>query len=133
MTVATFLSVSFWSLESLNLIFGSILEFQILAHMPLNDIHLPANSYQYFEMMIKIVSFDYFPIHEYIDFGFLETEAWSENFAWLDYDSINFIEGMGSINLFVWLIMLQAILVLLLFMLKCKIRFKFFKKIFQPM
>ena len=49
--------------------------------------------------MISIVSFDFFSPTEYFDIGLTETEPWSTNFAWLGYESVNFIEGMGSILL----------------------------------
>ena len=31
--------------------------------------------------------------------GFTPTDPWSESFSWLDYDSVNFVEGMGSLNI----------------------------------
>ena len=76
---------------------ASILIFQLLAHLPLADIVLPANALQWFEIMISVVSFDFFSLTEYFDIGLTETEPWSTNFAWLGYGSVNFIEGMGSI------------------------------------
>ena len=72
---------------------------QIVAHLPLINIPLPANVYFTFDLLIQFVSFDFFPIHEYIDMGFTPTDPWSESFSWLDYDSVNFVEGMGSVNI----------------------------------
>ena len=88
------------------MLYGQIVSLQILAHLPLVNIQIPANTQQAFEIMIKIVSFDYFPIHDIFDFGFSETEPWSQNFENLGYETINYIEGMGSINLFVWFCLL---------------------------
>ena len=68
--------------------------------------------------MMIIVSFDYFEVSNIIDFGFTETRPWSENFGKLGYDSINFIEGMGSISLFFSLGIIWTILVLILYMTK---------------
>ena len=68
--------------------------------------------------MMTIVSFDYFEVHEMIDFGFTETRPWSVNFGKLGYESINFIEGMGSISLFFSLGFLWTILVLILYLSK---------------
>ena len=82
------------------MLFGSIVVIQILAHLPLADIYLPANAHQQFDLMISFVSFDYFQPSEYINFGFSEMPSWSERFEWLGYDSINFVEGMGSIIIF---------------------------------
>ena len=69
--------------------------------------------------MFEIVSFDYFPIHEIFDFGFSETDPWSVNFGWLGYDSITFVEGMGSISLFFWISMLYFLIAALISLIKC--------------
>ena len=50
--------------------------------------------------MIKIVSFDYFEPFEYIEVNFTEVWAWSPNFAWLGYESVNFLIGLGSLAIF---------------------------------
>ena len=50
--------------------------------------------------MISLVSFDYFHPFEYVDVGFTETWAWSPNFEWLGYESVNFLLGLGSIAVF---------------------------------
>ena len=84
---------------SLQELLGMINSLQIVAHLPLNNIPLPANVYFTFDILIQFVSFDFFPLHEYIDMGFTPTDAWSDSFAWLDYDSVNFVEGMGSLNI----------------------------------
>lgn len=81
----------------MNRLLGSIIVFQILAHMPLADIILPANAFEKFEIMVDVVSFDFFAVTEYIDIGLTETEPWSQNFEFLKYETVNFIEGMGSI------------------------------------
>ena len=81
-------------------IMGSILVVQILAHVPLTDINLPANLLQTFQIMISFVSFDYFPPFEYIDADFTEVWSWSPNFEFLGYDTVNFLEGLGSIAVF---------------------------------
>jgi len=64
--------------ESMSVLFGSIMSLQILAHLPLANINLPANAMQSFDIMVQVASFDYFPLHEYFDFGFTETEPWSD-------------------------------------------------------
>ena len=79
---------------------GSIIVVQILAHYPLTDINLPANLRQNFQIMISFVSFDYFPPFEYIDANFTEVGSWSPHFEFLGYDTVNFLEGLGSIVIF---------------------------------
>ena len=56
---------------------GSILVVQILAHVPLTDLNLPANLLQTFQIIISFVSFDYFPPFEYVDADFTEVWYWS--------------------------------------------------------
>ncbi len=46
--------------QAMSMMFSSIIMIQILAHLPLADITLPANALQTFDIMIGIVSFDYF-------------------------------------------------------------------------
>ena len=53
--------------------------------------------------MIDVVSFDYFPLTDVINFGFTATEPWSDKFELLGYETVNFIEGMGSIMLLWWI------------------------------
>lgn len=86
--------------QLLAMVFGSIMVVQILAHLPLTDIEVAANVLQQFQIMITIVSFDYFEPFEYIDAGFSDAWAWSDNFAWLDYESVNFAPSIGSILVF---------------------------------
>ena len=50
--------------------------------------------------MISVVSFDYFPPFEYFDIGLSQLWAYSPNFDWIGYESINFLIGMGSIIVF---------------------------------
>ena len=45
---------------TLQMVIGSIIVIQILAHFPLADITLPANAYQHFDIMIQVVSLDIF-------------------------------------------------------------------------
>ena len=82
---------------------------------------------------MKVVSFDYFPLTDMIDFGFTETEHWSENFAWLDYESINFMESMGSISLWIWIGLIFALAVLILYISKVNLRSNMVKSFFLPM
>lgn len=112
----------------MNMLFGSIILIQILAHLPLADIWLPANAHQQFDLMIGVVSFDYFSPTEYIDAGFSEMPSWSENFEWLGYESINFVEGMGSIIIFAAWFLIQIIVSLVALRLSCCC--KRFKKCF---
>ena len=98
------------------MMFGSIISLQILAHLLLANIRMPANALQCFDIMIQIVSFDYFAL----DFDLTPTEPWSEQFSYLGYESLNFFENMGSIMLYLWIGAAQILIVIILYLLKVK-------------
>ena len=54
------LGLKFFFKQSMNMLFSSIIVLQIISHLPLAEINLPANALQQFNIMIEIVSFDYF-------------------------------------------------------------------------
>ena len=112
----------------MSLVLGSVIIIQILAHLPLTDIVLPANALQQFDIMIGFVSFDYFQPTEYFDVGFSEMPHWSPNFEWLGYGSINFVDGMGSIIFFVFFYILFSITVLFVSLCIKRIGSKWIKK-----
>jgi len=62
-----------------------------------------------------MISLDYFSPYEYIEVDFTEFASWSPNFEWLGYDSVNFLEGLGSIAIFA---AIQLAIVLISLMLK---------------
>ena len=115
------------------MMFGSIMCLQILAHLPLANINLPANTQQSFEIIISIVSFDYFPLTDVVDFGFTETEPQSDKFELLGYETSNFIEGMGSIMLFFWAWFIYIILVALISCKRRRLQLKQKHKYFDAM
>lgn len=106
--------------QAMAMLFSSIIMVQILAHLPLADVMLPANALEVFDIMIGIVSFDYFQPTEYFDFGFSEMPPWSTNFEWLGYGSISFVDGMGSILVFAIIQILTFLIVI--FVVTMKIR-----------
>ena len=82
--------------------------------------------------MVKAVSFDYFPVFDHWDVGFTETDPRSERFEWLGYESLNFLEGMGSISIFASIILLHVMLAFLYYKYPCK-KVSLIDKIFNPM
>ena len=96
--------------QILSQVFGSILIVQILAHLPLTDINMSANVLQIFQIMISIVSFDYFSPNDYIDFKFTKTPSWSPNFELLGYKTCNYFISLGSIAVFATLQLMIVIL-----------------------
>jgi len=63
------------------------------------------------------VSFDLYAPADYIDFGFTETDPYSENFEWVGYSTTNFIECLGSIVIFLFLLVLKNLLSLFMMLL----------------
>ena len=61
-----------------------------------------------------MISFDYFPPFEYIAVDFTEVGSWSPNFEWLGYDSVNFLEGLGSIAILASILLLRVVISLML-------------------
>ena len=86
----------------------------MIAHLPLANINLPANLLQTFEVLISYISFDIFPLFEYIAVDFTEVDSWSPNFEWLGYDSVNFLEGLGSIAISASVLILRIVISLML-------------------
>ena len=74
--------------------------------------------------MISVVSFDYFSPTEYVTVDFTETDAYTENFATLGYESSNFVEGMGSIIIFAFIQIIMIILILftVMFKIRCPLK-----------
>ena len=92
-----------------------------MAHAPLANIILPASAENSFDTMIDVVSFDYFPLTDVINFGFTPTEPWSSSFEYLGYETVNFIEGMGSILLCMWIGLVYILIVALLVCCRAKV------------
>ena len=94
---------------------------------------LNARSYTVFDILIKIVTFDIFPPHENLDFiRFEKSESWSKEFAWLGYDSSNFFELLGSINIYVAYLCIRGLMILLVRAFKCAFKRKSLKDFSTP-
>ena len=61
-----------------------------------------------------MISVDSFSPFEYIEVDFTEVMSWSPNFKWLGYDSVNFLEGLGSISILALLLLLKIVISLML-------------------
>ena len=107
--------------------------FQIMAHMPLANIILPANSMQAFEIMASIVSFDYFAVFDHWDVGFTPTDPYRVNFEWLGYESLNFLENMGSISIMILVGFVFILTMAIMRLLRCDLRSKTIQSLSAPM
>ena len=102
--MSTFVIASFWlswifkfSLQNL---LNQLNDLQILAHMPLNQVNIPSEAYLIFDLLLQIVTFDFFNPTDWFDFGFSGTDPYNESYSWLGYGSINIVECLGSILVF---------------------------------
>ena len=83
--------------------------------------------------MSEVVTIDYFPLTDVFDFGFTPTRPWSVPFADLKYETVNFLEGMGSIALFFWIGALLLICVGVYWLFRHSCQHWLIKKLFSPL
>ena len=96
-------------------LFDLINPLQITALLPLTTIILPENAMRLFEVIIHIVAFDYFGMYNP---GFTETKPFSYKFEWFGFDSINFIEDLGTFLTFlITLLLIQSVVAIIIY--KC--------------
>ena len=88
-------------------------------------------SYLIFDIMKQVLKFDFFELEEYFDLNFTKTEPWNRRFGWLDYESSNFFELLGSLNLYIIFILFQATLIIPVHCLKVDLKFSLLKRIFS--
>lgn len=96
---------------SLQTVWGSVNALQIIAHLPLNNINFPANSFHFFAFLAEVVSFDLFAPTDHADFGFTETAPLNHRFDDLGYETTNFFENLGSIGLIAVVMVLRMVFV----------------------
>ena len=70
--------------------------------MPLNNVNFPRNELNFMRYLNNIVSFKMFDMKDIEEFtftpDFTETPPYNDNFEWLQYDTSNFFENLGFIN-----------------------------------
>ena len=96
---------------SMQTLFSAIHSLQITAHLPLISIPFSSSSYLLFDALIQVMTFQFVPT-DGIDYGFHESDSWSEKFAWIGYESSNFIELIGSIGLFLLLFAIRGVIII---------------------
>lgn len=87
--------------QSLNQMLSSIKNLQVIVHLTLVNVIIPANATIFFSMIFQIIAFDPIDIEEYVvDFFELDGDAEpndiSPNFEQLGYESSFFMINMGS-------------------------------------
>lgn len=80
----------------------------MIVHLPLNNVLFTPELYTAFDILLPIVTFDLIsPFGNDmipIPWGFSETDPYNENFEWIGYDSANFFNNLGSIGLFIFIL-----------------------------
>ena len=109
------LSLSSLSRMPMQFIWGGVNAIQLISHLPLFEINFPANTIDLFNFLAQIASFDIFPPTERFDFDLSETEAQSQGFELLDYESVNYYDSLGSIVL-IFILLVARILIQPLFL-----------------
>ena len=105
---------------SLNQILSSIKNLQVIVHLTLFKVIIPANASIFYAIIFKIIAFDPIDISEYVIdiFEIKDTEAsdLSPNFYYLGYGSASVMLNMGSMLLILTLVIGQIPCLSLLFL-----------------
>lgn len=91
---------------------ASIKKMQIIVHMVLVNVSIPANAALFYAHFLEIVNFDILPtdgLYEYL-FDLKEGDAISVNFEMLGYETIYMIKNLGSVFIFMMYFPIVAIL-----------------------
>jgi len=97
---------------SLQQLFSTIKKMQILVHMALVNISLPANASMFFAFLLQVVAFDVIPTDGPYDaiFGFQESNPLTLNFELIGYESVYCIRNLGSMFLMFLLATLTGVI-----------------------
>jgi len=122
--VATFASSAIVQLiisGSLNTIFGTTRYMQLLVHMMLINIMLPANASIFFGSLLQIAGFDFVPTDDMFVYLFdIEETPISTNFEYLGYETRQVLYNAGSLSLVIMLFLPFLLIICLIGLLPCK-------------
>ena len=108
------ISFSFLFNISMNLLYSMINSLQITAHLPLNNINMPINSLIVFDFIKGVVNFDLVEVFDIVELDLTvgsETEPFNDRFESLGYQTLSPVDSLGSINIFIVILIVQTILV----------------------
>ena len=108
---------------SLQTILASIKNLQIIVHLSLINVIVPANTQIFFEMLFTIVAFDPIDVEAQIEQVFslkanIEDKI-DQSFAQLGYESAYLVANMGSLLIFILLEFLLQIIYAITWKAKC--------------
>lgn len=113
-------------------LFGMIKNLQFSTHLALFNVPFTQNTWVMFNVLLTCVKYDFLPIHEIIDFGFTETDPRNDRFEKLGYDSSNFIELLGSITLYIFMILVLSAISALAYASKVQIKKSWIRNKINP-
>ena len=93
-------------------LFNLVEALQLIVYLPLFDVSFPANSQRVFDRLSKIAAFDFFEIGDHVN-RFLDlqpTEPVNEKYESIGFESLYFINNLGTFTFTV--LSLQAVLIL---------------------
>ena len=97
--------------QNRNRMLSSIKNLQVIIHLTLFNVIIPANASIFFAIIFKLIAFDPIEISEYVMdiFEIKDTEAsdLSPNFLHLGYESASVMLNMGSLLLILTLVIVQ--------------------------
>eukprot|EP00347_Sterkiella_histriomuscorum_P021033 403335520 len=108
--------------QSLQVLWGFVNSQQLISHLPLYELMIPANLYYFFQLVVGSMSFDYMFSDLIVQtvFDIPDTDAYNDNFRDFGYDSKIAIENMGF-NTFLLLISPALIVITLIIQFFAKI------------
>ena len=77
---------------------------QFTAHLALYNVPFTENTWFIFKILADCVKYDLLPIGDFVDFGFTETPARNVRFERLGYESSNFVEVLGTIAIYIFVL-----------------------------
>lgn len=116
--VSTVLS-QFLFTYALALTLSMISGIQIVSHLPLNKVTIPANAQIVFAELLRIAAFDVYEPADHFNLGISQTMAFNEKFEQLGYQSLNVVENMGSIIFFFSFVVLKILLTFIMLLTGC--------------
>jgi hypothetical protein len=96
----------------LQFLWGMINSLQLIVHLPVFSFILPANAQLLLVKLIDVSSFNLLPMDKInkLVFNFTETDALNHRFDEIGYNSMNFLENLGSLFIFMLILPFQYLI-----------------------
>lgn len=96
----------------LQMLWGMINSLQLIVHLPVFSLNFPANGSQLLTKLIEVSSFSLLPMDHInnLVFNFTETDALNPTFDDIGYNTVNFLENLGSLFIFMLILPFQYLI-----------------------